>query len=76
MAFRGIKMTELKPEVMGVKLLGMSLCVSKDWTNEQVIDFAEKNNPCGTTAGWQVHEALGRVKCSDKLDYIHIVVHA
>jgi hypothetical protein len=49
-------------------------CVPKDWTDEQVVSFAEKEYPCGTTNGWQIRrqgdKALAgcdeRVQCEGK----------
>jgi hypothetical protein len=35
-------------------VLDMQVCVPKDWTDEQVLAFAEKENPCGTKGGWSI----------------------
>jgi len=34
--------------------LDMQVCVPNDWTDKQVIYFAEAQNPCGTSTGWQI----------------------
>jgi hypothetical protein len=32
----------------------MQVCVPGDWTDAQVIAFAEREYPCGTQNGWQI----------------------
>ena len=64
--------------------LDMQVCVPKDWTDEQVIAFAEKENPCGTKYGWHVRKEgsklLGacheRVPCEKFENMVHIVLDA
>jgi hypothetical protein len=34
--------------------LDMQVCVPGDWSDAQVIAFAERANPCGTTNGWSI----------------------
>jgi len=71
-----------EPEIIQTKLLAMQLCVPSDWTNEQIIEFAEERNPAGTSAGWRVcedgHKCLGgypaRVNCDEHPGFIHTVV--
>ena len=70
------------PEVMVKGILGMRLCVPDDWTDEQIIQFAEKENPAGTSNGWYIAEkgdtafdgASARIKCEDRENYVHLVV--
>ena len=65
-------------------LLDMQVCVPKEWTDEQVIEFAEQKYPCGTTNGWQVRregdEALAgspeRVECAQDPNSVHIMLDA
>lgn len=65
-------------------LLDMQVCVPKDWTDEQVLEFAEKNNPCGTEGGWSIRkqgdENLGgcdeRVQCKEIENNVHIMLDA
>ena len=64
--------------------LDMQVCVPKDWTDEQVKDFADRENVCGTTHGWQIrrqgHEYLGgcdeRVQCVECAGNVHIMLDA
>lgn len=65
-------------------LLDMQVCVPKDWTDEQVVAFANSENPCGTTNGWHIrrqgHKLLSggdeRVQCNDFSDNCHIMLDA
>lgn len=71
-------------EVTRIGMLDMQVCVPKDWTDKQVLEFAEAENPCGTTAGWAIrgegHAALRgmpyRVQCSQHEDNCHIMLDA
>lgn len=66
--------------------LDMQVCVPSEWTDDQVKDFADRENPCGTTHGWAItregDKALrgdgGRVSCqgNDRKGYVHIMLHA
>lgn len=73
-------------EVTKRGILDMQVCVPEDWKDSQVVDFAEQENPCGTTNGWfirrQGSKFLGgsdeRVPCEDKTrpNNIHIMLDA
>lgn len=64
--------------------LDMQVCVPKHYTDEQVRAFAEAENPCGTTGGWQIRrqgdEALSgcdeRVQCEQDQNCVHIMLDA
>lgn len=63
-------------------LFDMQVCVPADWTDEQVKEFADTANPCGTTAGWHIRKegdpALNgdaeRVACASRTDCVHIML--
>jgi hypothetical protein len=65
-------------------VLDMQVCVPRDWTDEQVTDFANTANPCGTTNGWQIRRegdpalngASERVQCSANVCCVHIMLDA
>ena len=71
-----------KPEITKMKLLSMQVCVSTEWSDEQIKTFAEANNPCGTTGGWYIRKAGSellagmpeRNPCKKKLGYIHVML--
>jgi hypothetical protein len=71
----------MDPEVIGWGAISMTVCVPEDWTNEQVIAFAEEsNNPGGI--GWRIREFgdpllegdLERVDCSERIGFVHVVL--
>ena len=71
-------------EVTRAGFLDMQVCVPSDWSDNKVVAFAESNNPCGTTGGWQIRregdEALAgcaeRVPCEDRDGFVHIMLDA
>lgn len=71
-------------EVIRRGLLDMQVCVPENWTNEQVITFANTEIPCGTENGWQIRRqgddvlagADERATCSDMSDHVHIMLDA
>lgn len=73
-----------KPEVTQRGVLDMQVCVPAEWTDEQVLDFAEKENPCGTTNGWFIRregdkELMGcpeRQPCAERDNFVHIMLDA
>ena len=73
-----------KPEVTKHGALDMQVCVPKDWTDDQVKEFAEKEYPCGTQFGWSVRKegslyllgAPERRPCEDRDGFVHIMLDA
>lgn len=73
-----------KPEVTRFGAFDMQVCVPADWTDEQVIAFAEKERPCGTINGWAIrragdealHGAPERNPCADHGGFVHIMLDA
>ena len=47
-------MTILKPSVLRYGGLDMQVCVPKDWDNDEVIAYAQRKYPSGTTNGWSI----------------------
>lgn len=73
------------PMVTQDGLLSMQVCVPADWSEGQVLAFAERKNPCGTENGWGVRKTaalLGddpeRNPCADSTrpGYVHIMLDA
>ena len=72
------------PVVSYTGIIDMQVCVPEDWSDDQVLEFAETENPCGTTVGWcirrQGDRALGgadeRVKCNPRPGFVHIMLDA
>lgn len=77
---------EHEPIVTRIGLLDMQVCVPGEWTDEQIVEFANRENLAGTTNGWQIRRqgdpALGgtneRVPCAaparDGAGFVHVVL--
>lgn len=73
-----------KPEVTIRGFLDMQVCVPGHWNDKQIRDFAERENPCGTTAGWFIRKegnerlsgAPERASCVERLGYVHVMLEA
>jgi hypothetical protein len=72
------------PAVIQAGILDIQVCVPKDWTDQQVKEFADREVPCGTANGWIIRRegdpALAgdpeRVVCAERPDYVHIMLDA
>lgn len=64
--------------------LDMQVCVPAEWTDEQVVAFAEVEYPCGTTHGWAIRRAGSdllrgspeRQSCGNGGPNVHIMLDA
>lgn len=71
-------------EVTKQGALDMQVCVPADWKDEQVVEFAESQYPCGTTAGWQIRRegsellagAKERTPCEKRKEHVHVMLDA
>ena len=69
-------------EVLKHKLLSAQVCVPADWSDEQVIAFAEEEIPSKVTGGWIIRregdDALcgypERNPCAERADHVHIML--
>lgn len=72
----------MNAEVIKAKGLAMAVCVPSGWTDEQIKEFADGENPAGTQNGWHVRkegdECLRgtpeRVPCSSRIDFVHVTL--
>jgi hypothetical protein len=79
---------EIKPiaEVTRTGVFSMQVCVPSDWTDEQVKEFADNENPCGTENGWFIRkksdkefpDAPERNPCLDqhRSGFVHVMLDA
>ena len=73
-----------EPTVTRASVLCIQVCVPEVWSDKQVIDFAEKENPCGTMNGWFIRKEgekdLGgmpeRNPCEERPGFVHIMLAA
>lgn len=64
--------------------LDSQACVPTSWTDQQVKEFVERENPCGTEHGWRVRKegdplltgVSERVNCSERQGFVHIMLDA
>ena len=62
--------------------LDMQVCVPENWTDDQVIKFANQENPAGTDNGWSIRRAENRFMngdpernhCSKRDGFVHIML--
>jgi hypothetical protein len=73
-----------RPEVTRRGALDMQVCVPSDWTDRQIMEFANRENLCGTELGWQIRKqddpdlagADERVPCSSRDGFVHVMLDA
>lgn len=73
-----------EPMVTKLRVLDMQVCVPADWTDEQVEEFANRENLCGTSHGWGIRKqgdrflagSDERVPCSARPGFVHIMLDA
>lgn len=76
-----------KPIMRGMVIrrgpLDMQVCVPKNWTEEEIISFAESTNPSGTEAGWHIRQDPDllagdpvRAQCSIHPAFVHVTLDA
>ena len=71
-----------EPTVTKYGLVAMQVCVPAEWTDEQVEEFANRDNPSGLAAGWHIRVADSlyqagapvRVTCAQNADNVHIML--
>ena len=76
--------TQEKAQVTRQGMLDCQVCVPDDWTDEQVVAFANTENPCGTMNGWCIRRegdkalagAHERVQCSGRSGFVHVMLDA
>jgi hypothetical protein len=74
----------MKPEVTLRGALSTQICVHKEWTEKEILEFVNRENPCGTENGWQIRregdKALNgdpeRQPCDSRKDFTHIMLDA
>lgn len=72
----------MKPEVTQRNALDMQVCVPAEFTDEQVVEFANTNNPSGLEAGWVIRKegspwlrgAPDRQPCRDRAGFVHVML--
>jgi len=71
-----------KPQVTRTTFLSMQVCIPSNWSDNDVMQFANTENPAGTEHGWIIRKqgdpALSgdpeRAKCNERAGFVHIVL--
>lgn len=74
----------MSAEITKRGVFDMQVCVPGDWTDEQVKEYADRANLCGTDSGWHIRKegnellagSLERVKCGKREGYVHVMLDA
>lgn len=68
-------------EVIRAGLLEIQVCVPKTFTDEQVEEFTNEDNPTGLESRWRIQREVEdnptyqiRCQCSQKEDHCHLVL--
>jgi hypothetical protein len=72
------------PAVVRGGALWCQVCAPESFSDEQVVEVAEKHNPCGTANGWQIRRAGDpalacdpeRQPCEVHKGFVHIMLDA
>lgn len=72
----------MKPNIPYMGILDMQVCVPKDWTDFEIINFANKENPTGLKTGWVIRRegdkflsgSHERVTCAENPDFVHVML--
>jgi len=75
-----------KPAMIRRHVFWCQVCVPSDWTDENIVAFAEREYPCGTENGWHLvkpgEESACRVEgqaivaCEDRKGFVHRILVA
>ena len=73
-----------QPTITRAGVLDMQVCIPESWSDEQVMAFAEREFPCGTSLGWTIRregdKALSdspeRNPCAERKGFVHVVLDA
>ena len=71
-------------EVLRTGIFNIQVCIPVDWTDAQVLEFAESEYPCGTENGWLIRRegdkalcgAPERNPCVERASHVHIMLDA
>lgn len=72
----------MSAEITRYGALDMQVCVPKEFTDEQVVDFANQANMSGTSGGWGIVKAGSkylagdpeRQPCKSREGHVHIML--
>jgi len=71
-----------KSEVTRIGLCSLQVCVPKNYTDQQVTDFANRDSPTGISSKWIIRKEGNpdlqndpeRQQCNERPDFVHIML--
>jgi hypothetical protein len=74
----------MEAEITHHGVLDIQVCVPKNWSDAEILDFANSINPSGTTGGWVLRKQGDsllygdpeRQPCTKHPDKIHVMLDA
>lgn len=65
-----------KPQVTKNGFVCMQVCVPAAWNDDEIREFANRENLCGTTNGWVVsgREEVTPVPCEGRDGFKHVIL--
>jgi hypothetical protein len=81
---RVVEDVEMTAEVTIRGILDMQVCVPADWSDDQVKEFADRENFCGSSHGWFIRRKDDnllkgdpeRQPCASRVNHVHIMLDA
>lgn len=70
------------PEITRFGLVTMQVCVPEKFTDEEVEQFANTENPTGISSKWEIvrngnsilNGTNERVKCQERTNFVHLIL--
>ena len=62
-------------EIVFVGVLYMIVCVPVEWETDDIVQFAEDENPSGIVRRWSVQQ-VEPVQCAEKPGFVHVTLEA
>ncbi len=70
--------SEIKPMVTRISLGSMQVCVPIGWSDEQIVEYVNRESPSGMKSGWTVRYVRDRtpfrVPCKERPGCVHVVL--
>jgi len=65
-----------EPQVLGIKILGMRVCVPSHWSDAEIDEWANRVELCGTERGWSVSKRpeVAPIVCDADANMKHVVL--
>ena len=73
-----------EPVVTRFGVLDIQVCVPKEWSDKEILEFAERRQSCGTTNGWVIRKEGKKLlqgfpernPCLGRPGFVHVMLDA